>query len=112
MKRKAFRRMCTVAAAGILVGHLVLAQTAPASPPAAGEGGGDNGTDPSAFARRVLLYNDFNRLRSGVKLNATYLDLVYPMLPDARKIERAMLKVEMQFDYGQNLGPLAPPRSG
>jgi hypothetical protein len=74
-------------------------------------GGGDNGTDPSAFARRVLLYNDFNRLGDGIDVNVVYLDQTYPVLKDKHEVPRGLLKVEMQFVEAQrnlNLLPLPP----
>jgi hypothetical protein len=80
--------------------------------PASAAGGSDNGTDPSVFAKRVILYNDYNRLAGGVDINVTYLDLFYPMLKDDRGVERGLFRVEMPFVNAENLGSLLVPAVG
>jgi hypothetical protein len=70
----------------------------------------DNGTDPSVFAKRMVVYNDFNHLRNGIDVNVNYFDLYFPGLKDAKEVERFLLKVEMPFVNAQNnLGRLLPP---
>jgi len=77
-----------------------------------GSGGADNGTDPTAFKRRLSIYNEYSKLRDGTAIDVAHTEISFPVLKADDGSYKGLLKINIPLVFADVKEPPIGDASG